>query len=81
MADTLTSADFGISCGLFSQQWWDNFRYYYVNVERSGIADKSVPRNINVSFKNSSNVAIDVLVFIFYSENFVIDVESGIVTK
>lgn len=81
MADTLTSADFGISCGLFSQQWWDNFRYYYVNVERSGIADKSVPRNINVSFKNSSNVAIDVMVFIFYSENFVIDVESGIVTK
>jgi hypothetical protein len=81
MADTLTSADFGVSCGLFSQHWWDNFRYHYINVERSAFADKSIPRNINVSFKNSFNVAIDVMVFIFYSENFITDVESGIFTK
>ena len=81
LADTLTSADFGVSCGLFNQAWWETFRYYYVNVERSAIADKSVPRNINISFNNNSNVAIDVMVFIFYSDNFVIDVESGIITK
>jgi hypothetical protein len=81
LADTLTSADFGVSCGLFNQQWWESSRYYYVNVERSAIADKSIPRNINISFNNNSNVAIDVMVFIFYSDNFIIDVESGIVTK
>ena len=81
LADTLTSADFGVSCGLFNQAWWETFRYYYVNVERSAIADKSVPRNINISFNNNSNVAIDVMVFIFYSDSFIIDVESGIVTK
>ena len=81
LADTLTSADFGVSCGLFNQAWWETFRYYYVNVERSAIADKSVPRNINISFNNNSNVAIDVMVFIFYSDNFIIDVESGIINK
>ena len=29
LADTLTSADFGVSCGLFNQSWWETFRYYY----------------------------------------------------
>ena len=38
-------------------------------------------RNINVSFQNNSQVAIDVLTFIIYSDTFVIDVESGIVKK
>ncbi len=81
MADTLTSADFGVSCGLFNQQWWENFRYYYVNIERSAIADKAIPRNINISFNNNSNVSIDIMVFIFYSDSFIIDVESGVITK
>ena len=25
LADTLTSADFGVSCGLFYQSWWETF--------------------------------------------------------
>ena len=45
------------------------------------IADKLQPRNINVSFNNNSNVAIDVLIFTFYSDQLVIDVGTGIVTK
>jgi len=57
------------------------FRYYFVNIERSAITDKNVPRNINVSFTNNTQVPIDVLVFIFYSDEFVIDVESGIIRK
>ena len=81
LADTLTSADFGVSCGLFNQSWWETFRYYYVNVERSALADKNVPRNINISFNNNSNVEADIMVFIFYSDNFIIDVESGIINK
>jgi len=52
-----------------------------VNVERGNIADKLQPRNINVSFNNNSNVAIDVIIFTFYSDQLVIDVETGIVTK
>ena len=38
-------------------------------------------RNINVSFTNNSNVAIDVIILTFYSDQLVIDVETGIVTK
>ena len=45
------------------------------------IADKLQPRNINVSFTNNSNVAIDVIIFTFYSDQLKIDVETGIVTK
>ena len=81
LAEALTSADFGVSCGLINQQYWEMFRYYYVNIERSNITDKNVPRNINISFTNSSQVGVDTLVFIFYSDEFVIDVESGIVKK
>ena len=50
-------------------------------VERGNIADKLKPKNINISFKNNSNVAIDLFVFIFYCDQTVIDVETGIVIK
>ena len=43
--------------------------------------DKLQPRNINISFNNNSNLAIDIMVFIFYSDEFVIDVETGIIDK
>ena len=57
------------------------FRYYFVNIERSALADKLTPRNINISFTNNSEVKIDVLVFIFESDSFTIDCESGLITK
>jgi hypothetical protein len=72
---------FGVSTGLISQGYWENSKWYFVNVERGNIADKLQPRNINVSFTNNSNVAIDVLIFTFYSDQLVIDVETGIVNK
>jgi hypothetical protein len=56
-------------------------KWYFVNVGRGNIADKLQPRNINVSFTNNSNVAIDVIIFTFYSDQLTIDVETGIVTK
>ena len=35
-AEQLVSAqDYGLSNGLFSQQWWESSKYYYVNCERS----------------------------------------------
>jgi hypothetical protein len=73
--------DFGVSTGLISQGYWEQSKWYFVNVERGNIADKLQPRNINVSFSNNSNVPIDVIIFTFYSDQLTIDVETGIVTK
>jgi hypothetical protein len=81
LAEQLTSADFGVSTGLIHQDFWQWSKFYYCNVERSALADKLQPRNVNISFNNNSNVAIDVLVFIFYSDELTIDVETGIVNK
>jgi hypothetical protein len=81
LAEQLTSSDFGVSTGLISQGYWEQSKWYFVNVERGNIADKLQPRNINVSFTNNSNVPIDVIIFTFYSDQFTIDVETGIVTK
>lgn len=79
-SEQLTSADFGVSTGLFDSSFWNYNRFYWVNVERSNIADKLQPRNINISFTNNNNVPIDVLVFTFKSNQLTIDVETGIVT-
>ena len=81
LAEQLTSSDFGITTGLFNQSWWEMFRYYFVNIERSAITDKNVPRNINISFTNNTQVPIDILIFIFYSDEFLIDIETGIIRK
>jgi hypothetical protein len=74
-------SDFGVSIGLISQGYWENSKWYFVNVERGNIADKLQPRNINVSFTDKSDVDIDLLIFTFYSDQLVIDVETGIVNK
>lgn len=78
--EQLTSADFGVSTGLFDAAWWNYNRFYWVNVERSNITDKNQTRNLNISFTNNNNVPIDVLVFTFKSNQLTIDVETGIVT-
>jgi mannose/cellobiose epimerase-like protein (N-acyl-D-glucosamine 2-epimerase family) len=57
--EQLTSSDFGVSTGLISQGYWEQSKWYFVNVERGNIADKLQPRNINVSFTNNSNVPIE----------------------
>ncbi len=80
-AKSLTSTDFGRTTGLFGQAWWEYNRLFYVNIERSSIADKLQPRNINLSFTNNSQVAIDTLVFMFNSDEINIKYETGIVTK
>ena len=81
LAERLTSSDFGVSTGLISQGYWEASKWYFVNLERGNIADKLHPRNINVSFTNNSNVAIDLFIFTFYTDQLVIDVETGIVNK
>ena len=81
LAEALTSSDMGISCGLFNQAYWEMFRHYYVNIERSALTDKNVARNINISFQNNSLVAADLLTFIIYSDTFTIDIETGLIVK
>lgn len=81
LCESLTSSDFGVSCGLYNQSYWEMFRHYYVNIERSALTDKNVARNINISFTNNSQVPIDILVFTIYSDEFVIDTETGLVNK
>jgi hypothetical protein len=78
--EQLTSADFGVTTGLFSAAWWNSNRYYYVNIERSNLTDKLQPRSINVSFTNNNNVPIDVLIFTFVSKQLTLDVETGLVS-
>ena len=78
--EQLTSADFGVTTGLFDAAFWNYNRFYWVNIERSNITDKLQPRNINISFTNNNNVPIDVLVFTFKSNSLSLDVETGIVS-
>jgi hypothetical protein len=81
LAEQLTSSDFGVSTALINQGYWQNSKWYFVNVERCNIADKLQPRNINVSFTNNSSIAVDLSIFTFYSDQLVIDVETGIANK
>jgi hypothetical protein len=79
-AEQLTSADFGITTGIFDSAFWNSNRYYYINVERSNITDKLQPRAINISFTNNNNIPIDVLIFTFKSNQLTIEVETGLVS-
>jgi hypothetical protein len=56
-------------------------RVYFIDLARSREADKSMPRNLNISFSNNTLVPIDVMVFTLYLDKVVIDIETGIVTK
>ena len=81
LAESFTSADFGVSTGILNQDWWQYSRFYYVNIERSSAAEKLGPRNINISFTNGGLLNIDVMVFIFYSDEFTININNGLVLK
>ena len=79
--DKLSSADFGMSSGLISQNWWDVNRVYWVDCLRCNSDDRNTPRNINISFNNNSNVAMDVLVFVLYLDELSINTSTGIIVK
>ena len=81
LAESLTSTDLGIGCGLISQSWWEANRVYWVDLARGREADKASMRNLTISFNNNSNVAISLMVFTIYLDKLVIDVETGIVKK
>ncbi len=47
LAEQLTSSDFGISTVLINQNYWENSKWYFVNIELGNAADKLNGRNIN----------------------------------
>ena len=80
--DSITSSDYGISNGLFNQKYWqDAYKSYYIALDRCNPADKALGRSLTVSFVNNSNCAIDLLYFIFYMNEVIVDVATGIISK
>jgi len=77
LADKLTSSDFGVQAGVITQKWWESNRYYWIDLSRGREADKATMRNLTISFRNQSQVAVDLLVFTVYLDRVVVDVESG----
>jgi len=76
--NNINGADLGISCGLISQDMWqNNYRAYVIQCDRVNLTDLNTPRNINLTFTNNSLQPIDVLVYVEKYVDFIIDVETG----
>ena len=75
-----SATDLGLNCGLISQYYWEQSRWYYVDCSRGQNADLMTPRNVNVSFTNNSAVTMDALFYIVYNDSCIIDVETGLVS-
>jgi signal transduction histidine kinase len=76
-----TAGTLGFSVGLINQKWWKSNKVYYADLSRGTRADKEMARNLNISFLNNSNVAIDILVFTIYNEQLVLNVSNGAVQR
>jgi len=81
LARDLTSGTLGLSVGLINQKWYENNKVYYCDLSRGSRADKETSRNLNISFTNNSNVAIDILVFTIYNDQIVLNVSNGSVQR
>jgi hypothetical protein len=81
LARDLTSGTLGLSCGLINQKWWESSKLYYCDLSRGTRADKEMARNLNISFLNNSNVAIDILVFTIYNDRIQLNVSNGSVQR
>ena len=78
--DKLTSTDLGISCGLISQQKWEQgYRYYYVDCSRYTNATALEPRNVVVQFMNNTLQIMDATIFVEYLSEVTIDCETGLI--
>ena len=82
LAETLTSTDIGLNCGLINQEFWENgFRVYYMDLARSRDVDKDTPRELTVKCRNNTAVPIDCLMFLVYLDKFNIDVVTGAIVS
>ena len=81
LARDLTSGTLGLSVGLINQKWYESNKVYYCDLSRGTRADKETARNLNISFTNNSNVAIDILVFTIFNDQIVLNVSNGAVQR
>jgi hypothetical protein len=81
LARDLTSGTLGLSVGLINQKWYESNKVYYCDLSRGTKADRETARNLNISFTNNSNVAIDLLVFTIYNSEIVLNVSNGAVQR
>ncbi len=80
-AEQLTSADFGVSTGVFDAAF--GIAIAIISLMRTfNHHRKTSTRNLNISFTNKNNVPImiDVLIFTFKSNSLTLDCETGIVS-
>jgi len=78
----INSGDMGISNGLFNYDLWNKaMRVYVIDCSRVENVENAVPRNIVVQFQNNSSVNCDYYIFTEYLDSFVINVQTGLVTK
>jgi hypothetical protein len=80
-ARDLTSGTLGMSSGLINQRFWESSKVYYADLSRGTKADRETARNLNISFLNNSNVAIDILVFTIFADQIILNVANGAVQR
>jgi len=77
IADSVVAGIGPANVGVMDSKWWDQNRAYWVDLSRSNDADKASMRNLVLSFKNNSQVIIDIQVFTIYSSCITVDVANG----
>jgi len=77
LADNVVAGISPANVGVIDQKFWEASRVYWADLSRSTDADKASMRNLVLSFKNNSQVPIDLLVFTVYSSHISVDVANG----
>jgi hypothetical protein len=68
----------GLCSGLISQLDFETaYNYYFVDVSRCLEVEKAVPKSVSVQGQNMSGKAIDLVIFLAYSQSISVDVLSG----
>jgi hypothetical protein len=81
LARDLTSGTLGMSAGLINQKFWESSKVYFCDLSRGTRADRETARNLNISFQNNSNVAIDILVYTIFADQIILNVSNGAVQR
>lgn len=77
LADNVVAGIGAANVGVIDQKFWEASRVYWADLSRSTDADKASMRNLVLSFKNNSQVPIDLLVFTVYSNRITVDCANG----
>ena len=68
----------GLTSGLIGQLDFETaYNYYYVDVSRCLDVEKAVPKSVSIQGQNMSGKAIDLVIFLSYSQTISVDVLSG----